>query len=106
MSWSETHTYLDGEWFEGNKPIVGVRTHGFWLASSVFDGARAFDGRMPDLDKHCARVNRSAVTMGLKALMSVEAMLELAREGLKKFKPGAELYIRPMYWAEQGIGTV
>ncbi len=106
MSWSETHTFLDGEWFEGNKPIVGVRTHAFWLASSVFDGARAFDGRTPDLNKHCARVNRSAEVMGLKALMSVEAMLELARDGLKKFKPGAELYIRPMYWAEEGIGTV
>ena len=75
MSWSETHTFLDGEWFEGNKPIVGVRTHAFWLASSVFDGARAFDGRTPDLNKHCARVNRSAEVMGLKALMSVEAML-------------------------------
>ena len=29
-------------------------------------------------------------------------MLELTREGQKKFKPDAELYIRPMYWAEHG----
>ena len=29
-------------------------------------------------------------------------MLELAREGVKKFSPGAELYPRPMYWPEQG----
>ncbi len=33
--------------------------------------------------------------------MSVEAIVELAREGVKKFTPGAELYIRPMYWPEQ-----
>ena len=105
--WSQTFTFLDGEWFEGNRPIVGPRTHAFWLSSSVFDGARAFDGVMPDLDKHCARVNRSAKTMWLKPLMHEAAIAELAREGVKKFKPGAHLYIRPMYWAEHnGVGSV
>ncbi len=103
--WTETHTFLDGEWFDGNKPILGPRSHAFWLGTSVFDGARAFEGVAPDLDRHCARLNRSAETMALKPLMSVEAMVELAREGLKKFKPGAELYIRPMYWAEHGSAT-
>src|SRR5271154_2655667 len=91
--WSLTHTYLDGEWFEGNKAIVGPRTHAFWLGSSVFDGARAFEGVAPDLDQHCARLNRSAKAMCLKPTMTVDAMLELTREGLKKFEPGAELYI-------------
>jgi branched-chain amino acid aminotransferase len=100
--WSQTFTYLDGEWIEGNKPFIGARTHAFWLGSSVFDGARAFDGVMPDLDRHCARLNRSAKTMWLKPIMSEAAMIELTREGLKKFGPGAELYIRPMYWAERG----
>jgi branched-chain amino acid aminotransferase len=105
--WSETHTFLDGEWFEGNKAIIGPRTHAFWLGSSVFDGARAFDGHTPDLDRHLARVNRSAKTMWLKPAMSVEAMTELTREGMKKFAPGAHLYIRPMYWAERnGNGSV
>ncbi|MGO9743286.1 MAG: branched-chain amino acid aminotransferase [Roseiarcus sp.] len=103
--WTETHTFLDGEWFDGNRPILGPRSHAFWLGSSVFDGARAFEGVAPDLDRHCARLNRSAETMGLQPLMSVEAMVELAREGVKKFKPGAELYIRPMYWAEHGSAT-
>ena len=74
-------------------------------ASSVFDGARAFEGVTPDLDKHCARLNRSAQSMGLKPTMSVEAMLDLAKDGMKKFAPGAELYIRPMYWPERGSAT-
>ncbi len=105
--WSETHTFLDGEWFEGNRPVLGPRSHAFWLGSSVFDGARAFEGVTPDLDLHCARVNRSARTMWLKPIMSVEAIMELVREGMKKFKPGAHLYIRPMYWAERnGVGSV
>jgi len=105
--WSQTFTFLDGEWFEGNRPIVGPRTHAFWLGSSVFDGARAFEGVTPDLDLHCARVNRSAKTMWLKPTMSEEAIVELAREGVRKFKAGAALYIRPMYWAEHnGQGSV
>ena len=105
--WSETHTFLDGRWIEGNTPFIGVRTHAFWLGSSVFDGARAFEGVAPDLDKHLARVNRSAKTMWLNATMSVEQMTQIAWDGIKKFKPGAELYIRPMYWAEEGgVGSV
>ncbi len=103
--WSQTFTFLDGEWIEGNTPFIGVRTHAFWLGSSVFDGARAFEGVTPDLDRHCARLNRSARTMWLKPTVSEEAMVELAREGVRRFKPGAELYIRPMYWAERGGAT-
>lgn len=102
MEWSATWTYLDGEWFDGNRPIVGPRTHAFWLGSSVFDGARAFEGVMPDLDLHCERVNASAVALGLKASMSVGEMMELCQDGVAKFASGAPLYIRPMYWAESG----
>ena len=43
-AWSQTFTFLDGEWLEGNTPFIGARTHAFWLGSSVFDGARAFEG--------------------------------------------------------------
>ncbi|MBS7542052.1 branched-chain amino acid aminotransferase [Ancylobacter oerskovii] len=105
--WSRTWTFLDGAWHEGNVPIMGVRTHASWLGTSVFDGARAFEGVTPDLDLHCARVNRSALAMGLKPVVSVERWMELAAEGLKRFAPDAALYIRPMYWAElPGARTV
>jgi branched-chain amino acid aminotransferase len=73
-----------------------------WLGSSVFDGARSFEGVMPDLDRHCARVNASAAALGLKPTMDVERIVSLSREGAKKFGPDAALYIRPMYWAEEG----
>src|ERR1700733_9001547 len=44
---------------------MGPRTLGLWLGSTVFDGARPFEGAAPDLDRHCARVNQSAVDFGL-----------------------------------------
>jgi branched-chain amino acid aminotransferase len=100
--WSRTWTYFDGAWHEGNPPILGPRSHAMWLGSSVFDGARAFEGVTPDLDKHCARVNASARTLGLQPSVDVEAMIGLTRDGMKHFAPETALYIRPMYWAEQG----
>jgi len=100
--WSRTWTYLDGDWHEGNVPILGPRSHAMWLGSSVFDGARAFEGVTPDLDRHCARVNASARTMGLAPDIDTDTMLGLVSDGMKRFAPDAALYIRPMYWAERG----
>jgi len=101
---SSTWTFFDGEWREGNVPIMGVRTHAAWMASSVFDGARRFEGVFPDLDLHCARVNRSAEALTLKPVIETSHWIELAYEGARRFAPEAALYIRPMYWAEAGFG--
>ena len=108
MAWySQTWSWFEGAWHEGNPGIMGPRTHATWLASSVFDGARYFDGVMPDMDKHAARVNRSALTMGLRPTMSQEEIVEMAREGAGKFAPGTALYVKPMYWAEaDGPSTI
>ena len=101
---SDTWTYFEGEWLQGNIAIMGPRTHGSWMGSTVFDGARAFEGVTPDLDLHCERVNWSARNFLLNPVVPVETWVGLAREGIKRFAPGAELYIRPMYWADSGIG--
>ncbi|MEM8840061.1 MAG: branched-chain amino acid aminotransferase [Pseudomonadota bacterium] len=100
--WSETWTWMDGTWHEGNVPFLGVRTHAGWLGSSVFDGARVFEGTAPDLDLHCERVNRSAKSMNLDPSIPVGQMLELVKEGREKFTSREGLYVRPMYWAEEG----
>jgi branched-chain amino acid aminotransferase len=101
-TWSTTWTFVDGDWVEGNRPIVGPRTHAFWLGSSVFDGARWFEGVAPDLDLHCARVNRSARAMGLEPTLSPEEIAGIARDGFRRFDGRTALYVRPMWWAEEG----
>jgi branched-chain amino acid aminotransferase len=108
MAWySKTWTFFDGTWHEGNPPLMGPRSHAFWLASSVFDGARAFERTMPDMDRHAARVNASAAKMGLNPTQSAETIVGLAREGWKKFDQDTALYIKPMYWAEaDGAGSI
>ncbi len=99
---SKTWTYVDGDWHEGNVAIIGPRSHAMWLGTSVFDGARWFEGVAPDVDLHCKRVNASAITLGLKPTMQQDEIVGLAWDGLKKFDGKTAVYIRPMYWAEHG----
>lgn len=99
---STTWTFVDGDWHDGNVPIMGARTHAAWCATTVFDGARWFDGVVPDLDLHCARVNRSAKALGLEPTMEPAEIEALTHEGLKNFDGKTAVYIRPLYWAEHG----
>jgi branched-chain amino acid aminotransferase len=93
-------TWYDGRWIDGNPPLIGPQSHAFWLGTSVFDGARAFEGVAPDLDRHCHRVNASALAVGLQPTLRGEEIIELAEEGRKLFARDAALYIRPSYWGE------
>jgi branched-chain amino acid aminotransferase len=96
-------TYIDGDWLAGNPPILGPMSHAMWLGSIVFDGARAFEGRMPDLDRHCVRSVQSAKNLGLGPMLCPGEIEDIAREGVGRFPSGTALYIRPMFWAEGGV---
>lgn len=91
-------TFFEGRWHEGDIPVMRAADHGSWLGSTVFDGARMFEGVAPDLELHMARVNRSARALSLTPTMATEEILSLARAGLKAYGPGAAVYVRPMYW--------
>ena len=95
-------TYFNGTWHDGDVPVMHAADHGAWLGSSVFDGARCVDGLTPDLDKHCARTNRSAEALMLTPTVTSEQMVEIVHEGLKAYDPTAAVYIRPMYWGIDG----
>lgn len=96
-------TYFKGEWAEGNVPLFGAMDHSVWLGSSVFDGARAIGGRMPDLRLHLQRVIHSAERVGLQCPLSVDEMEVLVRDGVKRFPVDAALYIRPLVFACEGF---
>ncbi|MDQ2092134.1 branched-chain amino acid aminotransferase [Marimonas arenosa] len=99
---SNIRTYFNGTWHDGNPVVMRAADHGAWLGTTVFDGARWFDGLAPDLDAHCARVNRSAESLMLTPTTSTEDMVEIIREGLEMFDKSEAVYIRPMYWGIDG----
>jgi branched-chain amino acid aminotransferase len=95
-------TFANNRWITDGPPTVHVRDHALWMASTVFDGARAFENVVPDLDRHCTRLIGSADVLGLAPTRSADNIAALAREGVKRFPANTPLYIRPMFWASEG----
>jgi branched-chain amino acid aminotransferase len=95
-------TYFEGQWHDGDVAVMKAADHGIWQGTSVFDGARLFDGLCPDLDKHCARLNRSAAALMITPSHSPDEIEAIIREGLQAFSASQAVYIRPMYWALHG----
>lgn len=102
---ADNYTFHDGAWHEGNAPMFGPMVHSLWMASAVFDGARAFGRLAPDLDRHCRRVIESAKSFGMTPAITADEIERLAWEGIEKFSEDAELYIRPLFYFADGFVT-
>jgi branched-chain amino acid aminotransferase len=96
-------TWFEGQWLEGNAPLMGAEDHAVWLGSSVFDGARAIHGCVPDLDLHLQRVIESSKRLGLECNKSVPEMRALVKEALDRLPKGADYYIRPLVFGGDGL---
>ena len=95
-------TWFNDAWHEGNTPIMGAADHASWLGTTVFDGARQFEGVRPDLMLNCHRIVHSAEVMGMISPVTAQQVFDICEEGCAKFSKDAALYIRPMMWAKQG----
>lgn len=99
-------TWYEGRWHEGNAPILGAADHGAWQGTMVFDGARAFEGVTPDLDRHCRRLIRSTEAMGLLPTLTAEEIEALFLEGIARIGTDEPLYLRPMMWSREGSPAI
>lgn len=99
---TNVRTYFEGSWHDEDVAIMRAADHGAWLGTTVFDGARYFDGVAPDLAAHCARANASAAALMITPTVSTEDMVAIAWDGLRAFPTETAVYIRPMYWAIEG----
>ena len=96
-------TYVDdGTWHDGNPMVLGPMTQSTWLGSLIFDGARAFEGVIPDIELHCARACASARKMMLEPKIRPEEIVELVKDAVSRFDGKTALYIKPMFWADSG----
>ena len=93
----------DGQWMTKNPKLLGPADHAFWMASMVFDGARAFEGVTPDLDLHCQRVVRSAEKMLMKSPLSWQKIHSLCLEAVNRFPVETALYLKPMLYCADGF---
>ncbi len=99
---NDVWTWFKGDWTQANLPILGSADHATWQGTLVFDGARLMNGYAPDLMLHCERVVRSADAMGLASPYSAAEIRQIIQNGIRNFRKGVDLYLRPMMWSTEG----
>ena len=89
--------WMNGQFIPWSDAQLHVLSHALHYASSVFEGERAYGGRIFKLREHTERLFRSAEILDMKIPYTVEeidnACIELLhRQGLK------DAYVRPVAW--------
>ena len=93
----EGQIWMNGEFIPWKDAKVHVLTHGLHYASAVFEGERAYGGRVFKLTEHNQRLHDSAEIMGFKIPYTV-AELDAATIELLKRQGFADAYVRPIAW--------
>ena len=94
---------MDGEiWYNGEfvpwaDAKLHVLSHGLHYASAVFEGERAYGGKIFKLTEHTERLHHSADILGFKIPYSV-AELDKACEDLLERQGFTDAYVRPIAW--------
>jgi branched-chain amino acid aminotransferase len=89
--------WFNGEFVDWKDAKIHVLTHGLHYASAVFEGERAYGGRIFKLTEHNQRLHNSAEILGFKIPYTVEE-LDAASVELLKRQGFSEAYVRPIAW--------
>jgi branched-chain amino acid aminotransferase len=68
--------FLDGEYLDREQAKISVFDHGLLYGDGVFEGIRAYNGRIFKLEEHVARLFDSARAILLKIPMTAEQLCE------------------------------
>jgi branched-chain amino acid aminotransferase len=99
MSW----VYLDGKFVPAEDAAVSVYDHGLLYGDGVFEGIRAYSGRVFRLEEHVERLYDSAKAIMLEIPMTQEEMCDAILETLRK-NGLTDAYIRPL--VTRGVGDL
>ncbi len=89
--------WLDGEFVPWRQAQLHVLTHALHYASAVFEGERAYDGRIFKSRAHSERLHASAKILGFDIPYSAEA-IDAAKAELVRRMGFANCYIRAIAW--------
>ncbi len=76
--------YIDGQFLPREQATISVFDHGFLYGDGVFEGIRAYDGRIFKLEEHIARLYESAHHLMLQIPLPEEEMAEVTLETMRK----------------------
>ncbi len=95
--------YLNGEFVPESEAKVSVFDHGLLYGDGVFEGIRAYNGRVFRLEEHIDRMYDSARTIDLKIPLTKEEFADVICETLRKNNL-KDAYIRPL--VTRGVGDL
>ena len=95
--------YIDGKYLPEDQAKISVFDHGFLYGDGVFEGIRAYNGRVFRLKEHLDRLYDSAKAIDLHPPLSKDELAEVICEVLRKNKLD-NAYIRPI--VSRGVGDL
>jgi branched-chain amino acid aminotransferase len=75
--------WIDGKFYDGDQAKISVFDHGVLYGDGVFEGIRAYGGRVFRLKQHLDRLYASAKAIWLDIPMTQDAMADLVNECIK-----------------------
>src|SRR5437867_1802129 len=97
----ELSVYVDGKFYPQSEAKVSVFDHGLLYGDGVFEGIRAYNGRVFKLDRHLDRLYHSAKAIDLKIPHTKEEMANIILETCRR-NDIREGYIRPVITRGKG----
>src|SRR5438132_6063672 len=89
----ELSVYVDGKFYPQSEAKVSVFDHGLLYGDGVFEGIRAYNGRVFKLERHVERLFDSAKAIRLDIPLTREEMAEVVLEACRQ-NDLTEAYIR------------
>jgi branched-chain amino acid aminotransferase len=89
--------WFDGKLVPWRDAKVHVLTHGLHYASCVFEGERAYNGKVFKSSEHSERLHRSAEILGFKIPFS-PAEIDAAKKACIVANNLTDCYVRPVAW--------
>jgi branched-chain amino acid aminotransferase len=95
--------WLDGKWCDRNTAMVSVYDHGLLYGDGVFEGIRAYGGKVFRLAQHLERLYDSAKSIWLNIPMPREEMAAITEEAVRR-SGIADAYLRHV--VTRGVGDL
>jgi branched-chain amino acid aminotransferase len=89
--------WLNGEFVPWENANLHILSHGLHYGSGVFEGERAYGGKIFKLQEHNERLVKSGEILGMKIPYSVEEINQACNATLEK-QGYKDAYIRPIAW--------
>jgi 2-isopropylmalate synthase len=89
--------WIDGEFIDWQEAKVHVLSHTLHYGSGVFEGERAYNGRIFKMHEHHQRLHDSAAMLDFKIPYSVDELNQAAEEILRRNNL-KDAYLRPVAW--------